>query len=103
VVFALTASGGEHIPSALAQVLFGLAGGASQDDAVAAPRIRVPAGGGLWLEPGSDETLVAALRARGHHVRSDLPATDGVQLVVRGARLEATVDARKGGAAAVRR
>lgn len=97
VAFALAASGGEHVPTALAQVLLGL----DTDHPVAAPRLRTPVAGGLWLEP-SEAALAPSLRARGHHVRIDLVDHSGVVMVaVDGEHRHGRVDPRRGGASAV--
>lgn len=97
VAFALGASGGEHIPTALAQVLMNL----DVDDPTTAPRLRTPVGGGLWLEAAEAE-LAPGLRARGHHVRTDLPDHSAVVMVaVDGEGRRGLVDPRRGGAVAV--
>ncbi|MEM1032226.1 MAG: gamma-glutamyltransferase [Myxococcota bacterium] len=102
VVAGLGAAGGEHIPTALAQVV--LRRSPSNVDApLALPRLRTPAGGGLWLEP-SEGDLAPGLRALGHHVRTDVPDLTGVVMVtvVDGAppRFRGYVDPRRGGAVA---
>ncbi len=97
VVAALAASGGEHVPTALAQVVLRL----DDDDPVAAPRLRTPVAGGLWLEAGEAE-LAPGLRARGHHVRADLADHTGVVMVTLGAGgRRGFVDPRRGGANAI--
>jgi gamma-glutamyltranspeptidase/glutathione hydrolase len=103
-LLALGASGGERIGGAVTQVLLGrLVHGLSPRAAVEAARIHTPVAGGLLLEPGMEDALVADLRSRGELVRTEAPDYGAVGLVeTDGAGgLEAVADARKGGVALV--
>jgi gamma-glutamyltranspeptidase/glutathione hydrolase len=104
---ALGGSGGLRIPTAVTQVLLArLAFDRPLELAVADPRIDPPPTGGLFLDPGTPEDLLADLRKRGEVVDETKPnysAVQGIALVdPSGSRaLSAAADPRKGGSALV--
>jgi gamma-glutamyltranspeptidase/glutathione hydrolase len=107
-VLALGGSGGTRIATGVTQVLLAsLVFGRSLAEATADPRFETPAMGGLWIERGAPEALVADLRRRGEVVDDSKPNFSAVQAVAideaDGARrLEAGADPRKGGSALVK-
>lgn len=107
-VLALGGSGGSHIAGSITQaVLARLAFDHTVDAVVRDPRIHVPPSGGLYLEPGTSDALVADLRKRGEVVIVGRPNFSALGVVAisrrNGARwLTAVGDPRKGGVGLVR-
>lgn len=107
VRFAYGASGGMHIPTAVAQVLLAtLLFEREPQQAVSDLRIRLETGGTLWLPPATPSGLRLDLRARGEVHRSDMPNYSAVQVLAiqpqERTRIAATGDRRKGSAVQLR-
>ena len=103
---AIGASGGARIPGAILQVIHrALAGGASLDEAIGAPRFHAPGAGGLQIEQGLG-ALAPDLRARGEVVEDPKPSFSAVTALrlrrdATNAVFEAAADARKEGSAKI--
>jgi len=109
VELALAASGGLRMGGAVTQALLAkLAFGRTATEAANDPRVFAPPTGGLYVEAGSSEALLADLRKRGETVIAGRPNYGAVGLIaVRGTpdqrRFDAAADKRKDGVARVRR
>jgi gamma-glutamyltranspeptidase/glutathione hydrolase len=108
-VLALGGSGGTRIATGVTQVLLAHLGfGIPVSQAVAAPRLETPPGGGLVVDPAFGPEVIKDLEMRGEVVDATKPNFSAVQAVSikegpNGTRvIEAAADPRKGGEGAVK-